>query len=340
MKTLLYQPVSKAFISLVVTIVLMFSTISLSFSQSCPAGCCCGGCSTCNFVASDQVIYQTNCGPYTFNINCSGYGLSGVQWIVQETQYASIDSQDNNHITIRPTNAGYGKDIHVCVKPANAPNAVPCCKVIRFCPSIEISPDYYAKLETSSGQVAALFGSTCAASGWQSLTFSRYDNGGYLEDTQTNTTGRYKFYFNSTGSDSQYYNLKVTGVGVAGCPNAASECIRVHYIPYPNDGAKYYVSEDGPGTCGPNGGRVASKDEGIEVLTVYPNPVNTGTILFKSLKTMISITIVDVSGRTFNKIQANSVQAEVNCSKLSAGTYVANIITEDGQYAKKFIIQK
>lgn len=78
---------------------------------------------------------------------------------------------------------------------------------------------------------------------------------------------------------------------------------------------------------------------------VYPNPANTNLTLavnFEKAAESIAVRILDITGKEVRYMQFDNVQKEnytLNVSDLANGTYMLQVITEQGARAKKFVVQ-
>lgn len=95
-----------------------------------------------------------------------------------------------------------------------------------------------------------------------------------------------------------------------------------------------------------------NKTESVEdiafagTVSVYPNPTNSWVnvqIALDQLSNSVTYEVMDVTGKVLETKTSKQVQNDIfryNTSKLAAGTYFVNIITENGRTQSKFVVSK
>jgi hypothetical protein len=85
-------------------------------------------------------------------------------------------------------------------------------------------------------------------------------------------------------------------------------------------------------------GASAAKQESIEGLNIYPNPVSTGRIYITSKSTQNKeVEIFDVLGKKI--LQATISSKELNISALTPGVYIIKIKEGDATATRKLIVK-
>lgn len=85
-------------------------------------------------------------------------------------------------------------------------------------------------------------------------------------------------------------------------------------------------------------GKQRAQDNGIEGLSIYPNPVGTGKVYISSKSNADKqITIFDVLGKKVMQTQLTS--RELNISSLSPGVYIIKIEEGDASATRKLIVR-
>jgi hypothetical protein len=70
---------------------------------------------------------------------------------------------------------------------------------------------------------------------------------------------------------------------------------------------------------------------------IYPNPVNNLLFIENPLTNKVVFTLTDLNGRIIKEVEFTSSYFELNTSDLHKGVYIAQFVTEKGNFAKKII---